>query len=545
VGAEGGREFEVLRYFNFLAGIGLMLYGIRTLRKGTERLFGGRLRRLLQAATTGRMRAVLAGLAVSILTPSSTAVALLSVEAISAGYVSFAQVLALMLGANIGFTLTVQLFAFRFYVYNAVFIAVGAGMFLFGRRPSIRGSGQTLLGIGFLLLAIQILSESVAPLKDNADVRELMQVLANHPVWMVLFAVILKTLLQSATATIGIAIALCAQQVLPVGAGVAVVIGANIGIALTALIAGYARADTRRMAVGNLIVKLAGAVVCVPLLPWIVEALRPLSPFGDTQLIANAHTLFNMALAVAFLPWVPAAGRLLERLVPAKAAEPEQFGPRYLDRSALESPALALGQATREILHMADHVRTMLREAHRAFKAGDLSLCEQIQQQDDKVDLLNNEIKSFITKLSEQALSPEESRREIALLAFANELESIGDIIDKNLIELAKKKISLGVEFSKEGWIELDEFFQKVLENFEIAVSAFASQDRILAAQLLRHKQHLGELERDLRNRHFHRLHAGLIESIETSAIHLDVLTNLKRINSHLTAVAYPILEKQ
>jgi phosphate:Na+ symporter len=533
----------VLSYFDFLAGIALMLYGIRTLRRGTERLVGAKLRQLLQKATKGRGRAFLAGLLLAVLTPSSTAVALLSVEAINAGYVTFQQVLALMLGANIGFTITVQLLAFKFYVYHAVFIAIGAPLFVFDTRQNVRGAGQAILGIGFLLLSIQMLSVSVAPLKESADVREVMRVLENHPAWILFFALVLKVVLQSATATIGIAIALCAQQVLPLNAAVAVVIGANVGIAVTALIAGYARTETRRMAIGNLLFKVVGAVLCVPLLPWLIHALRPLSPSGDTQLVANAHTLFNVALAAIFLPLVPSVARFLERLVPARVEATKQFGPRYLDRPSLESPALALGQATREILHMADIVREMLRNAYRCFKEGSETLCEEVQKEDDKVDLLNNEIKAYITRLSEQALNPEESRREIALLAFANELESVGDIIDKNLIELAKKKIALKVDFSKDGWVELQGYFQKVLENFEIAISAFASQDKVLATQLLRHKHHINEMERELRNRHFHRLHAGLMESFETSAVHLDVLTNLKRINSHLTAVAYPIVE--
>jgi phosphate:Na+ symporter len=536
----------VLGYFNFLAGIALMLYGIRTLRRGGDRVFGARLRQLLRTATQGRARALGAGFLLSIFTPSSTAVALLSVEAINAGYVTFQQVLTLMLGANIGFTITVQLLAFKFYVFNAVFIALGAPLFLFARRQTLVGAGQMLLGLGFLLLSIQMLSAAVEPLKSNPEVLEVMRLLERHPVWMTIFAVLLKTVLQSATATIGIAIALCGQGVLPLSSAIAVVIGTNIGIAVTALIAGYPHTSTRRMAVGNLVFKLAGSAVCIPLLPWLTGALPRISPWGETQAIANAHTLFNVALAVVFVPLVPAVARAVERLIPAeKEAGDERFGPRYLDASALESPSLALGQATREILHMADHVRAMLRKSLRAFKDNDETVCDEVQQTDDKVDLLNNDIKAFITKMSEQALNPEESRREIALLSLANELESIGDIIDKNLMELAKKKISLKVEFSAEGWRELESFFAKVLENFEIALAAFASQDRILAAKLLRHKQRIGELEREYRNRHFHRLHAGLIESVETSAIHLDVLTNLKRINSHLTAVAYPILESK
>lgn len=523
-----------------------MLLGIRSLRKGSERFFGARFRRLLQSATQNPVRALVAGFGISILTPSSTAVALLAVEAINGGFMTFAQVLALMLGANIGFTVTVQLLAFKFYVYYPVFLTFGIPVYVFSKSTAWRGAGQAVLGVGFLLLAIQLISAAVAPLKANPDVAHIVEILERHPIWLMWFAVALKVGLQSATATIGIAMALCAQGVLPVNAAVVVVIGANIGIAVTALLAGFTRLDTRRMAVGNLFFKVAGTLVCLPLLGPLVNLLQPLSmpgPTHDTQLIANAHSLFNIALAIVFLPLIPAIAKWLEKLLPARAAEQNPTGARYLDKAALESPALALGQATREILHMADHVQTMLRDVHRALTTGDENLCAAIQQHDDVVDSLNNEIKTFITRLSEQAMTAEESHREVALLSFANELETVGDIIDKNLVELAKKKITSQVEFSKEGGAELESFFQQVLENFEIAVAAFASQDHGLAEKLLRHKHHINEHEPELRRRHFHRLQAGLSESFETSAIHLDVLTNLKHINSHLTAVVYPILE--
>jgi phosphate:Na+ symporter len=250
-----------------------------------------------------------------------------------------------------------------------------------------------------------------------------------------------------------------------------------------------------------------------------------------------------VALTVVFLPMVAVAAGLLEKFVPERASATGEFGPRYLDQSALASPALALGQATREILHMGDVVREMLHDAYRCFHESDETQCEKVQKEDDRIDLLNNAIKAYITRVSERELNPDESRREVALLTFATELETIGDIVDKNLVDLARKKITSHVDFSKEGAVELDGFFQKVLENFDIAISAFASQDKTLANQLLERKREVNELERDLRNRHFQRLRDGLPESFETSAIHLDVLTNLKAINSHLTAVAYPILE--
>lgn len=520
-----------------------MLLGIHDLRVGSDRAFGAKLRRWLRTATKGNTRAMATGFLVSASLPSSTGVSLLAVEAVDAGYVTMPHMLALMLGANIGFTVTVQLLAFKFYIYNAIFIAAGAPLYLFSRRQSTRGTGQVLVGIGFLLLSIAVLTEAVAPWKGSAEIRQVLVLLENHPWWLVAFTALLGVVLQSPTAVIGIAIALRAQQVLGVGAAMATVIGANVGVAVTGLIAGYARTETRRMAIGNLLFKLVGAAVCMPFLPSLVQALKPLSPSGDMQLIANAHTLFNVALTLVFLPTVAVVARLLERYVPERPLPKDEFGPRYLDESALASPALALGQATREILHMADIVRGMLHDAYGCFQGVDETLCEKVQKEDDKVDSLNNAIKTYITRISERALHPEESRREIALLTFATELENIGDIIDKNLADLAKKKIQMHVEFSKEGASELGGFFQKVFEDFEIAISAFASQDRTLAEQLLQHKRQVNELERDLRNHHFHRLQEGLQESFETSAIHLDVLSNLKAINSLLTGVAYPILE--
>jgi phosphate:Na+ symporter len=536
----------LLNNFNFLAGIALMLLGIRCLRRGSERFFGTRLRQLLHAATQNRWRALLAGIVISILTPSSTAVALLTVEAISGGFMSFQQVLALMLGANIGFTLTVQLLAFKFFIYNALFLVAGIPVYVFSKRIQWRGAGQALMGVGFLLLAIQLISSAVAPLKNEPDVVRIIEVLGNHPIWLMLFAVLLKIILQSATATIGVAIAMCTQGVLPVSAAVIVVIGANIGIGVTALIAGFARTDTRRMALGNLLFKLVGAAVCLPFLPLLLRWLAPLSLVGathDSQLIANAHTLFNLALAGLFLPVLPWIAGGLARLIPERVTDKAESEPRYLDSASLESPALALGQATRESLHMADHVRAMLCDTRQALATGDEALCAAVQKHDDIVDLLNNAIKTYITKLSEQSLTGDESCRQVALLTFANDLETIGDIIDKNLIDLVRKKIKLNVEFSPLGRAQLDGFFAEVLANFEIAVAAFASQDRVLAEQLLQLKRHVDAEEVELRNQHFDRLRAGLAVSFETSAVHLDLLTFLKHINSHLTAVAHPILE--
>jgi phosphate:Na+ symporter len=265
---------------------------------------------------------------------------------------------------------------------------------------------------------------------------------------------------------------------------------------------------------------------------------------GDiARQIANAHTIFNVCLALALLPFSSVLAGVVRRALPPRQGEGERFGPKYLDESALASPPVAFGQATRETLRMADIVQGMLRDTIRAFQGHDPELVQRIEETDDQVDRLDREIKLFLTKLSRAGLSEAQARRELELIAFSTDLEAVGDVIDKNLMELAKKKLKGGLAFSDEGWREIVDFHQKVCENVELAVSAFATRDPELARKLLRHKARLGEIERELNARHIGRLHQGLRESIETSSIHLDLLSNLHRINSHITNVAYPILE--
>jgi phosphate:Na+ symporter len=259
--------------------------------------------------------------------------------------------------------------------------------------------------------------------------------------------------------------------------------------------------------------------------------------------IANAHTLFNVGITALFLPFSSILARFISRLVPEDKEREGLFGAKYLDEHMLETPALALGQATREALRMADIVSEMFTKTIATFSTEDPELIEFIEEKDNEVDTLDREIKRYLTKLSQQSLTDEQSKREIGILAFVNNMENIGDIVDRNLMDLAKKKLAKGVHFSEPGMREIVQLHKKVLQNLEMAISAFASNDAALAQQVLERKLEISQTERKFRQAHIQRLHEGLRESIDTSEIHLDVLTNLKRINSHVTAVAYPILE--
>jgi len=281
-------------------------------------------------------------------------------------------------------------------------------------------------------------------------------------------------------------------------------------------------------------------------LPFIgpFTALVASTATDSARQIANAHTLFNVGMSLAFLPFAPLAARAIEALVADDEVGENPFKTRYLDERSLDQPSLALGQATREALRMADVAQGMFRDVAPVFGRDNQELLENVEQRDDQLDFLEREIKLFLARLSRETVGPELSRREIGLISFIGNLENIGDIIDKNLMELARKKLYQGRRFSDAGWAEILEFHGMVSKNLETAIAAFAANDRTLAQHVLDQRPFTRQRERELRESHLGRLRAGLAESLETSEIHLDILTNLKRISSHVSALVFPILEE-
>jgi phosphate:Na+ symporter len=305
---------------------------------------------------------------------------------------------------------------------------------------------------------------------------------------------------------------------------------------------GWRQADSRRMALANLILKL---VMVALLLIFQAQAIALLTrlPGGMTQHIAYAHAGFNILVAIMGLPLLYQVYALAHLLAPAAAVSGQPvFGPRYIQDAPGDSASLALGQSQREIIRVSEIVRQMLDDLWLALKNNDEAKARDIARQDDQVDLLDARIKRYLAQLGSEMDEIANSREQINQLTYLTELESIGDIIDKNLSELVIKKIKLHAQFTDQGWQELDDFYHKVARNLLIADTAFATRDKLLAQQLLRHKDYLRKYEQELRDRHFARLNSRLPQSHETSAIHLDILTHLKRINSGVSHVGYAIL---
>jgi phosphate:Na+ symporter len=532
----------MLELFTIAGGVALILFGGRFIRRGLDLIFGPRMGAWMQRFSRNRFRAVGAGAAVGTIMPSSTTLSLLAVQTVQAGQVGTREMFAVMLGANIGRTIIVQFIALRLDRFAPIFILVGVMLSGISKRSTVRGIGQVVLSLGFIYMAMGIIGGAAGAAVQNPDARQVLDVAEKYPFILAVLAMVLAMVLQSGTATLGLVMALGATITRPLWVALPAVVGVNVGLAVTTLVVGWKHRDSRNMATSNLVLTLAMALVVLALMPWGIAHLQGLSGSVEAE-VAQAHTGFNLVVCLVGLPLVGLIDRLVQRYNPPPQ-EPEKFGSKYLSAAErADNAPLALGQSMREILRTSEIVREMLDQMWQALRDNNESLAQAVSERDDQVDLLDTQIKRFLTGVISKSNDPADAVEQMRQLRYINEVETVGDIIDKNLCELAEKKARMRVEFSREGWDELNDFYQKIAENLIIADTVFATRDRMLAQKLLRHKERLGKYEHELRDRHFARLAAGLYQSQESSAIHLDVLTHLKRINSCITHAAYDVVQ--
>ena len=395
-----------------------------------------------------------------------------------------------------------------------------------------------------MLLALHILIDTLAPAENAPAVRALLNALTGDPVLCVLVAAALTWAAHSSVAIVLLIMSLAFSQFITPAAALALVLGANLGSAINPVFEGGRREDlsSYQLPVGNLINRLVGVVVVLPFLPWIASTFQAIEP-NASRMTAEFHIAFNVVLALAFIGLLGPMATLLRRMLPAQAVSTDAAAPRYLEESALATPSLALADAARETLRMGDMVEMMLRQVMTALITNDRALVAQVSRSDNVVDKLDEAIKLYVTKLTRESLDDREGARAMEIISFAINLEHIGDIIDKNLRELAAKKIKRGLQFSAEGEAELAAFHKRILDNLKMAFSVFMSGDVAQARKLIAEKAALRNAELAAAEGHFGRLREGRPETLETTSLHLDVLRDLKRIHSHICSVAYPVLE--
>ncbi len=530
----------------FLGALAIFMYGIRISRTGVQLLAGERLRSLIGSLTEHRFMALITGVLITMLLQSSTATIIMLVGFASSGALLLTQAMGVMLGADIGTTLVVILLSIKGIADYALLILIAGVMIeIFSRKKKTRYVSMVFLGFGFVFFGMQLMVRATSPLQGNPLLTEIFAALGQYPAYAFFGAAVFTALVQNSATTLGLTIACAFSGILGIHDAIPMVLGANVGGCVPALLYSIGgKASARRVAFAHFFLKSFGALVAMGLLPYFTDLIEILSkqliPSGTTPApqIALAHMTFNVCLSLFFLPWIRQGAWFIEKLVPEpNRPEDKPFGHQYLDPRSLETPALAFSNARREIFRMAEIAQEMLASTIAVFENDDRELMRSIEEQDDKVDLLDKEIKFYLAKISQEGLNPDQARMQLNLLTITCGLEEIGDIITKNVLELAEKKILKARHFSEEGWKEIVDIHAKVLENFQLMVSTLAMEDKTIVRKAARHEHHLALLEDKYREAHLQRLHKGLKETIETSSIHLDLLANFRRINTKLTDI--------
>jgi phosphate:Na+ symporter len=547
---------EAFSWSVFIGGITFFFYGLKSARKGLEVLAGNRLKGAMGRIAGNRIAALGFGAFITLVLQSSGATSAMLVSFTETGLLSLFQATAVLLGADIGTTAVVVLLSIKKITdFALIIVASGFALQMWGRNRKARDTGSIVLGFGLIFYGMYLMTVAAAPLKADPMAMKVFAYLAGHPFATLVGSSIMAGAIHSA-GMIGIAIALAFAGTITFEASVPIVLGANIGSCVTAVLASFSGGIVgKRVAVAHTLTKVIGVALVFPFIPRAAALVTNLDAYAETHVtwfgtgvaakIALTHILFNVGLAVIFIPLLKPLIRLVEIILPLPPNKEEAFGPKYLDKAALETPAIAFAQAKREIMRIASVAQGMFEECLKMFSRGEdyRDAIERIQTEDDKIDLLEKAIRFYLAEVAAEHLSRDEVKVQMALIGMAHKLEEVGDTISKEMAQLAFKKAKWHRLFSDEGWKDLRGFQSMIVENFNLMLSTLAQAHPDIAMKITRHEEHMNDVEQDLRQAHITRLHQGLRETFDTSSIHLDILSNLRRINTMVTSITLLAME--
>jgi phosphate:Na+ symporter len=514
-------------------------------RIGISEGWGSEIRSTLGASLNNRFKAFLSGLGVTMLLQSSSATALLTSSFSGQGILTTATALAVLLGADVGTTLVAQVLTFDLSAISPVMIAIGVAMFTYSSGGRKKDVGRLLLGLGMMLLALKLIVAASLPMRESLIIQQIFVALGEDLVLAVIFAAIIAWASHSSLATVLLIIALASTNSLDMTVAFTFVLGANIGSAIPPFVATLgANRTARQPPLGNLLFRIIGVVITLPFIDIIANQLSAFDVSSARQ-IANFHMLFNVALAIVFFPLIDRMVSLTGRMIAKDVVVVDEMEPRVLDRSAFDTPLVALVNAEREVLRMGEVVERMLRNAFIALKKNDPALAKRTREMDHLTNQFYDSVKRYLTALARETLGEKESRRCTEILSFATNLEHIGDIISGDLIQnILSKKLVTRSKMSLQDREDINNLYRPILVSFQLSLSVFTTGDVQMARQLLAKKYKFIKREKKAVLNHLDKLREDANYDSRLSALQLDVLRDLRRINSYQTAVAYPILEE-
>jgi phosphate:Na+ symporter len=521
---------------NLTSAIILILLGMRYLRKGLDRLFGNQLVDWLQSTAQNRYKAFLAGIVAGVISPSSSAIAMLSVQMLNQTALTAGRMLAVLLGANIGLTVMVQLITFDLHDFAGIFIVIGGIGFLFLNRTLFRGTGQIFLGLGFIFFAMSTISNAGKLAAGNQDLRVLFSVIDHYPWLVFVSAALLALVLQSSTACIGLGIGLAKGGLVSGITLVPWVLGANLGIGLTMMIAGWASIEGRRLALASILLKSFFALLILIGGSSLASYLMTVIPGGIDRHAADLNTLFNVVIGICTLPILGLISRGLTYLIPSQTLEEQDEPGVFLDPLLLQTPSLALSQAAREELRMLDHLKLMLRTVWTMRTKSDRQA--KIRDWNDRIAAMQAALKDYVSQIGDENLSETDIDWRFNLLDYSQELAIIATLIKRDLADASFETARSSQELRPEDRAELESILNRTVERMQKATVLLMTQDVGMAHRFIQEKEEISNRYRAVRRRHLERLAPG--QKLDTCFF--DLLNCFRRINTHLTAVAYAIV---
>jgi len=515
-----------------IGGMGLLLYGMYIMSEGLQKIAGHRLRDALSSLTQNRVVSLIVGALITVLFQSSTATTVILVGLVNASIVTLKQTLGIILGADIGTTVTAQLIALKVTEIALPVVGIGATIIFFSKRDKYRRIGQAFLGFGLLFLGLKIMAEGMAPLRESQYFTDVLLHMSDNPIPAILAAAVFTFLVHSSAATIGIMMVLAMQGMLPLVPAIYLMYGANVGTSFTAVLTSLSSTrEAQRVATAHVIFKLAGVLLFLPFTVPFAEFMESIASAPGFQ-VANAHTFFNIAIAVIFLPFTSYFALLLEKIVPERKERYTE--PRYLDDSLIGTPSIAIGLALKEIIYISDNTVKMLKEVKIVLDNYNSDLVESITKAENKVDRHTLATRQYLTQVLRNPLSREEFTRCLRLINIVNELEKIGDVIEKDLLYLAESRKINNAKFSEEGRKELELMYNNIYKLANMVNHIIMTNDSRMTYNALCLQEEITDLEFRSRISHIQRLSKGISESENTSAIHLELISAYLRIGQHL-----------
>jgi len=559
--ADGTIQWGML-IISLFGGLALFLFGMEQMSEGMKKTAGDKMRSILSALTNNRLIGMTVGAFVTMVIQSSSATTVMLVSFVQAQLMTFVQSLGVILGADIGTTITAQLIAFKLTDYALLMIAVGFAIRMFSRKENSKHIGEVIMGFGILFFGMKLMSDAMKPLRTYQPFIDMLRGLEN-PFLGLFVGAVFTALIQSSSAFTGIVIVLAQQGLLTLDAGIPLILGANIGTCITAGLASIGTSrEARRVAIAHVMFKIAGVLLFIFWIPTFAEIIRSISPTSSSvgmdklasetpRQIANAHTIFNVSLAFIFLPFTTFFANIIMKIYPEKKEDKGvQLVIWHLDDDVISTPALAIDLARSEILRMAKIIGRMLEAVIEPFTTNEplqdkiypqLSLVEGIEMREEKLDYLDGRIVKYLRKIGQHELSENQTQELYGLMSIANDIESIGDTIEKNMIPLLAKKDSLNMDFSPEGKEELTIYHNKVCKQINRLKKAFSKLDPGKAEKIIHKEGKYSALETKYRISHLKRMHQEREESIETHEIHMELMDLLKQINVYSGEIAKTI----